>query len=120
LFKAGDASKLSNAGAPTVITQWGCWNTYYVAASEDTLAHEFMLNDLNGAAAVLGASTLTEAAHEREMAKRVYPRMFEAGKPIGLAILEAKLEHARESADQLDVILGWNLLGDPALVVEGG
>ena len=120
LFKAGDASKLSNAGAPTVITQWGCWNTYYVSASEDTLAHEFMLNDLNGAAAVLGASTLTEASHEREMAKQVYPRMFETGVPIGRAILEAKLEHAEVYGDQLDVILGWNLLGDPALVVEGG
>ena len=120
LFKAGDAAKLTNAGAPTVITQWGCWNTYYVSATEDSLAHEFMLNDLNGAAAVLGASTLTEADHERELALEVYPRMFETGKPIGQAILEAKIAHAQEHADELDVILGWNLLGDPALIVEGG
>jgi hypothetical protein len=54
------------------------------------------------------------------MARQVYPRMFETGKPIGVAILEAKLEHAENHGDQLDVILGWNLLGDPALVVESG
>ena len=54
------------------------------------------------------------------MARQVYPRMFETGKPIEVAILEARLEHAENHADQLDVILGWNLLGDPALVVECG
>ena len=53
------------------------------------------------------------------MARQVYPRMFETGRPIGVAILEARLEHAENHGDQLDVILGWNLLGDPALVVEG-
>ncbi len=120
LFKADDAGSLTNAGSPTVITQWGCWNTYYVAATEDTLAHEFLLNDLNGAAAVLGASTLTQADHERELAKQVYPRMFEAGKPVGQAVLEAKRAHALTYSDELDVILGWNLLGDPALQVEQG
>ena len=120
LFRAGDAANMTNAGAPTVITQWGCWNTYYVSNSEDTLAHEFMLNDLNGAAAVLGASTLTVASHEREMAKEVYPRMFTSGKPIGVAILEAKQSRALDHSGELDVILGWNLLGDPALTVSSG
>jgi hypothetical protein len=54
------------------------------------------------------------------MARQVYSRMFETVKPIGVAIIEAKLEHAENHGDQLDVILGWNLLGDPALVVESG
>ncbi len=120
LFKSGDAAALTNAGSPTVITQWGCWNTYYVHPSEDTLTHQFMLNDLNGAAAVLGASTLTEADHERELAKQVYPRMFTSGKSIGEAILQAKQAHAQSHSDELDVILGWNLIGDPALIIETG
>ncbi len=118
LFSGGDAAGLVNPSRPTVVTQWGCWNTYYVSPSEDTLGHELMLNGDRGAVSVLGASTLTEAASERELALEVYRRMFQPGMTIGRAILEAKRAYAARHPEQLDVILGWTQLGDPALVIQ--
>jgi hypothetical protein len=118
LFKAADARSLANAGRPTVVLQWGCWNTYYVAPSYNTLAHTFLLSGDRGAAAVLGASTLTQAASDVVLGQLVFPRAVTAGKSLGEAVLEAKAELARTNPEMTDVLLGWTLLGDPALVVE--
>jgi len=43
-------------------------------------------------------------------------KLFE-GKPIGEAIKDAKQELANSGNLLMDVIINWNLLGDPALVV---
>ncbi len=119
LFTGADAQDLTNQGQPTVVTQWGCWNTYYVAPTEDTLGHELMLNGDRGAATVLGASTLTGALSERALSSALYARLTEPGKPLGTAILEAKRALAESHPNQLkDVILGWTQLGDPALVIQ--
>ena len=37
LFNSRDVAALTNAGRPTVVTQWGCWNTYHVEPSYDGL-----------------------------------------------------------------------------------
>ncbi|MDH3377249.1 MAG: C25 family cysteine peptidase, partial [Gammaproteobacteria bacterium] len=118
LFNSNDAAALQNIGRPTVVTQWGCWNTYYVSPYEETLGHRFMLNADRGAAAVLGASTLTGAAAEHELADQVFSRIMEPGVTMGEAILNAKRAYAQDNPDQLDVILGWTQLGDPALVIQ--
>ena len=78
------------------------------------MAHEFLLNGEQGAAAVLGASTLTEAEHEQALAKLLYDRLLQ----LGQAVLGAKTEYAATNPDHADVILGWTLLGDPGLVLE--
>ena len=44
---------------PSLVIQWGCWNTYHVAPEYDTLAHRLLLAGPQGAAAVVGSSTLT-------------------------------------------------------------
>jgi hypothetical protein len=118
LFSGADAAGLTNPSRPTVVTQWGCWNTYYVSPSEDALGHQLMLNGDRGAVAVLGASTLTKAAAERELAFAVYRRRFQPGMTIGRAIFAAKRAYATRHPQHLDVILGWTQLGDPALVIE--
>ncbi len=118
LLNGADVDALTNVGLPTVVTQWGCWNTYYVSPYEDTLGHRFMLNSDRGAASVLGASTLTEAAAERVLAMEVFERLLTQGTTMGEAILQAKQAYAQTYPDQLDVILGWTQLGDPALVVQ--
>ena len=117
LFTIEDAASLQNAGAPFVATQWGCWNTYYVSPNSVTLAQELVLSD-TGAAAVMGATTLTQALSDEELGKRLISRIAEPGRTIGEALQEAKADLAAERPDLSDVILGWTLLGDPALVVE--
>ncbi len=115
LFRARDAETLANTGNPMVVIQWGCWNTYHVTPAYNTLAHQLLLDGDRGAALVLGSSTLTDAASERQLASRLLDRMFEPGITIGRAVQEAKADLASTQPDLLDVILGWTLLGDPAM-----
>ncbi len=118
LFHVSDVARLENYRMPTVVTQWGCWNTYYVEPTNNTMGHALLLSGDQGAAAVFGASTLTESASDQALGERFIPRLVEPGKTIGGALQEAKEELAREEPGLLDVLLGWTLLGDPALVVE--
>lgn len=116
LFAAADALQLENFGRPSVVTQWGCWTTYFVDPSYQTLGHLLLQGEDRGAAAVLGATTLTEARSERAIALAIYRRLFDQGQTLGQAVLEAKQElAASEDAAILDVLVGWNLLGDPTL-----
>ncbi len=80
-----------------MVSQWGCWNTYYVAPTADTLGHEFMLSGNRGAAAVLGASTLTEAPAEAEMGKALFNYLPQQGMTLGEAILRAKRDVAERN-----------------------
>jgi hypothetical protein len=119
LFASDFGDEVTNYGLPTVITQWGCWNAYYVSPYEDTLAHWALLINGKGAAAVLGASSLSSARNERALSLEFYPRMVEPGKTIGQALLEAKRELAEDGGSAyVDVVLGWNYFGDPALIME--
>ncbi|MEM7050958.1 MAG: C25 family cysteine peptidase [Acidobacteriota bacterium] len=117
LFSAADVAGLSNP-APMVLTQWGCWNTYFVAPAYDTLAHALLLDPEHGAAAVLGASTLTTVESERLLAQQAFGRMLTPGEALGRALQQAKEELRRSHPERLDVLLGWTLLGDPTLVLN--
>ncbi len=44
--------------------------------------------------------------------------MVTPGMSIGQALCDVKLELAQTHPDLLDVLLGWSLMGDPALVVQ--
>ncbi|MGH1542561.1 MAG: SdrD B-like domain-containing protein, partial [Arenicella sp.] len=116
LFNGDDAGSLNNQGKPTVVTQWGCWNTYYVSPNEDSMGHRFMVEGDRGAVSVMGASTLTSANAERELAQLVFARLTN-GERLGDAILRAKQDYAQTNPDALDVLLGWTLLGMPELVL---
>lgn len=108
---------LTNVGKPAVITQWGCWNTYYVDPNGDTMGDRFMLGGENGGVAVLGASSLTTSEGERGLGIELNKRMFNDGVTIGEALIAAKKALA-ERADHPDIQLGWQILGDPALVIN--
>ncbi|MCH9647663.1 MAG: hypothetical protein K0U98_05445 [Deltaproteobacteria bacterium] len=117
LFNADDAASLSNA-EPMIVVQWGCWNTYHVVPTYDTLGHNLLLTGEHGAAAVLGAATLTSLESERLLAPLVLETMMEKGVPIGAAMQKAKSELLLSHPQRLDVLLGWTLLGDPTLVAS--
>lgn len=115
LLRSGDAATLGNAGRPTVVVQWGCWNTYFVSPLVNALGNAFLLSGDRGAAAVLGATTLTDARAEELLGQRLMPRITAPGATIGEAVLAAKQELAAKNPGLVDVILGWTVLGDPAL-----
>ena len=113
LLSAGDIAGLP-AVEPSVVVQWGCWNTYHVLPGYDTLAHRMTLGTSGGAAAVIGNATLTRKSSNERFARALLPRLLEPGTTIGQAIVEAKWA-VGDRAD--DVVHGLSLLGDPALVV---
>ena len=118
LFDVGDAEELENVGRPSVVTQWGCWNTYFVSPTYDSLAHALLLSGDRGAAAVLGATTLTQTASETALGSRFFTALTTPGIPIGEALRDAKRDLATTQPDLTDVILGWTLLGDPTMNLE--
>ncbi len=118
LFDNNDILALNNLNKPTVINQFGCWNTYYVMPEFDTMAHHFMSQENKGAVAVLGASTLTQSNHESMLGNLLIPRITQNNVPVGLAILQAKQALAQNHPGYLDVLLGWNLLGDPMIYLN--
>ncbi|HET9769104.1 MAG TPA: C25 family cysteine peptidase, partial [Thermoanaerobaculia bacterium] len=118
LFDSSDAAALGNGGKPTIIAQLGCWNAYYVSPTYDTLAHRFLLSGDRGAAAVLGPTTLTETDSERELGEALTPLLVRPGTTIGDAVVQAKRITAIRRANAVDVLLGFTILGDPALAVD--
>ena len=118
LFNTSDAAALTNTGKPFVVVQWGCWNTYYVDPVNNYLVQKFLFSGDRGAAAVLGASTLTDSGSEEMLGALLTPRLVIPGLPVGQALQESKSELARTHPELLDVLLGWSLMGDPALVIQ--
>jgi hypothetical protein len=113
-----DAAALTNTGKPFVVVQWACWDTYYVDPLNDALVQKFLFSGTNGAAAVLGGTTLVNSGSEQLLGALLTPRMVTPGMPIGQALQDAKSELAKTSPELSDVLLGWTLMGDPALVIE--
>src|SRR6185436_19316356 len=103
LFNSNDAASLSNLGAPTVVLQWGCWNTYFVEPRFDTLGHALLTQGDRGAAAVLGSATLLETASADRFSTLLSPRLFERGMTLGEAILGAKKELAAAADAPRDI-----------------
>ncbi len=118
LFASPHAVQLHNLGRPAVVAQWGCWNNYYVHPTINTLGHALMVSGEQGAAAVLGATALTDSQSDIELGQRYLPRIVQPGATIGDALLAAKRDLARQHPEMRDVIVGWTILGDPALVVD--
>jgi uncharacterized repeat protein (TIGR01451 family) len=110
LLTGEEVAALQNVNMPTVVAQWGCWNTFYVSPTEDSIAHRFLVENDQGAVTVMGASSLTNADAEREMSEVLY-RHLNQGKSISQAVLDAKRELAITRPHQLDVLLGWAVLG---------
>lgn len=117
LFTGSDAARLDNPGKPTVVMQWGCWNAYYVSPNEDSMGHRFMMEGDRGAVAVMGATTLTNANSERKLARLVFKRISN-GERLGDAVTNAKQEYALDNPNDLDVLLGWTILGSPELFIN--
>lgn len=118
LFELRDVPGLTNTGAPTAVVQWGCWNTYYASPRAESLGNALLMAGDRGAAAVLGATTLTNDDAEIALGEFLFPLLTTRRMPIGDAIVEAKNLLAQTRPDLSDVLLGWNLLGDPAMVIE--
>jgi hypothetical protein len=83
-----------------------------------TLGHALLLSPDRGAAAVIGAATLTDADNDRVLAQLLLPRLTQPGTTLGQAMLDAKRQLATSRPTALDVMLGTTLLGDPTMTIR--
>jgi hypothetical protein len=114
LLVASEARGLINA-SPHLITQWGCWNTYFVNPNQDTMANAFLFQDHGaGAAAVLGATALTDLGLLQGLGEAFFDQI--GRKPtIGEVLLKAQKNYARDHPQAAAKIRAFTLLGDPAM-----
>jgi hypothetical protein len=118
VLTSDDASKLYSSN-PTVITQWGCWNTYYVEPKADTMAQRLLLDGIGGAVSVAGAASQTSGNAEHAFANYFnVATMQNEGLPLGEAILAAKRALADSRPGNKDIVLAWALLGFPELSIS--
>jgi hypothetical protein len=111
LFDTKEARELTNS-QPHVVTQWGCWNTYFVHPTTETMANTLLFQD-GGAAAVMGATALTDLGLLQGLGENFFEQM--ANEPtLGEALLAAQRQYAGERPGVVDQLRGFVLLGDPA------
>ncbi len=113
LFTWQDVALLTNRGRPTVMTMWGCWNSYFVSAGIETMANRLLLTPEVGAVAVFGSATLTKLSSHKALGSQLFSR-FGGAETLGEAVMEAQQQVGKTNPAALDAILGMNLLGDPA------
>lgn len=118
LFSASDVPTLTNFGRPAVVSQFACWSNYFVSPNSDGLGLKLLVSGEQGAVASMGPATLTEIESHAEFGALLLPKLARPGIPIGWAMTQAKQELAALSPQRVDIVLGWTLLGDPALIIN--
>jgi hypothetical protein len=117
LFHRNDIASLATGHPPFVVTQWGCWNSYFVAITLDTLAHALLLTEGKGAASLIGSSSVTSLTAHEAIGRRFFDALSQGPIALGDALLRAQRDAVAQSDSFRDEILAMVLLGDPALVV---
>lgn len=107
------AGAFSNSTKPTLVWSVGCYGSYFVDPSYNTIAHGLLLQNGGGAAAMLGASGLTEVASDVAWINTLGTRL--ASERIGEAQRQAQRILAKAGPEFRDIAVGGTLLGDPAL-----
>jgi hypothetical protein len=114
LLRWQDAATLTNVGAPSLLTQWGCWNSYFMNPEYESLSAHFLRQPGGGAAGAIGAMTLTTDAAHQALGNLFFARVGGGATRVGDAFRGAKLDLAAQGWGR-DALLGMALLGDPAM-----
>jgi hypothetical protein len=111
LFTLDDVSKLDNGGRLPMVLSMTCYSAPFDNPTEDSIGERFLREKGKGAIAVFAASWRNSPSPA--FSKGVIEHLLEPGATIGEAIVRAK----KASQDRTLVEM-YNLLGDPALVLE--
>jgi hypothetical protein len=114
ILKWQDAASLTNGGLPNLFTAWGCWNSYYVEPTIESLSARLLRQPDAGAAGAIGATTLTSQASHRLLGSLFFARVDAGAATVGEAFHGAKQDLATLGG-AVDAIYGMTLLGDPAM-----
>jgi hypothetical protein len=111
IVKAQHVSSFNNTIYPTFLSPLSCYTTYYQSPSINTLAHQWLFSGEYGAVAIQGAMVLGFYQSNQTMNVTILDKMYNQGQTIGNAILTSK----QQLQPNDDLLINWNLLGDPSL-----
>jgi hypothetical protein len=111
LFTLADVGSLTNAGRLPMVLSMTCYSAPFDNPTEDSIGEKFLREPNKGAIAVFAASWRN--APSPAYSRSVIDELLKPGATIGEAIVRAK----KDSNDRTLVEM-YNLLGDPAVVLE--
>ena len=111
LFTLADVSNLHNGTHLPMVLSMTCFSAPFDNPGEDSIGERFLLEPDRGAVAVFAASWTN--APNADFSRKLVRELIKPGQTIGDAIVVAK----QEMNDPIMVEM-YNLLGDPALVLE--
>lgn len=111
LFTLDDVAGLSNAGRLPMVLSMTCYTAPFDNPTEDSIGERFLREPDNGAVAVFAASWRNWP--DAKFSSELIADLLRPGVAIGDAILAAK--RASKNRDMIEM---YNLLGDPALVLQ--
>ncbi|TVQ32230.1 MAG: hypothetical protein EA370_12535, partial [Wenzhouxiangella sp.] len=122
LLRQSDLAGIDRTGPPAVVTQWGCWNNWFVSPTQDAILHGLMLGEQVKAATVLGSVSLAEDASHFALATRFYSLRAFGGldgqsgsiNTFGEALLEAQRDVMLNDPAHRGAAYSVVLFGDPA------
>ena len=123
LLNTQGLASITRTGPGAVISQWGCWNNYFVLPDQNSMADALMFDGNGLAAAVIGSSSLAEDASHMALAVRFFD-LFEDGRfdespmlpvnTLGEALMQAKRDLANGAPEHIGSNYSMQLFGDPA------
>lgn len=111
LFTLDDVSQLENGERLPMILSMTCYSAPFDNPTEDSIGERFLREPGKGAVAVFAASWRN--APSTTFSKNLVKELLVSGATIGEAIVRAK-----QSIDDRTLVEMYNLLGDPAVVLE--
>jgi Peptidase family C25 len=111
LFTLDDVSKLHNGNRLPLVLSMTCFSAPFDNPSEDSIGERFLREPDKGAVAVFAASWSNSPSPE--FSKKLIAELIKPGQTIGDSIVAAKAALSNRTLVEM-----YNLLGDPALVLE--
>jgi uncharacterized repeat protein (TIGR01451 family) len=118
LLTSAEASTMKSPEA--VVLHRACLTQLYQYLGGASLGESLMLNPEGGALASFGPAGITNTKVQQVLFDRLYDEMLASpGIPLGEAIRRAKRTALGDDVDAFYAVEGFNLLGDPAIRLDG-
>jgi hypothetical protein len=100
-----------------VLFTWACLSQYYLGVDGPSLNEALLLQPGGGALASFGPAGITPPARQKPLIERVYAELRTPGITLGEAIRRAKAAVVAGEPQAREVVEGFHLFGDPAVVL---
>jgi hypothetical protein len=111
--------ELSNGQRLPLFINMTCLTGLFSHPSQESLAETLLWAKNGGAIAAIAPSSLTLPTNQSTLNKALLKELLETEKPtIGEALMRAKQQAPLTNNNEQDIVATFNLLGDPAIVLQ--